>query len=248
MILVLLSTPTWAFMPKYQALPFLVWCISGSRCCSRFFVDEGACRMVASTIVPVVMRTPWACKCRFTVPRICSPSLMFLQQVAKLTSRGFVGHRFMAQINAHELPHHRRVVQRLFHCRVRQVEPLLQKINPQHPLHSYRRTSISRLGIVWLNQRAQLAPRDHPFHFFQKYLSSRLFCVPLKTIHRRQSPLLFIRQSHLAQLTLYSCGKGDLIQSLPSSLRKSATRPRLFLSMPLLPRQRCPAKTVPVWR
>src|SRR4051812_33806196 len=154
MILVLLSTPTWAFMPKYQALPFLVWCISGSRCCSRFLLDEGACRMVASTIVPVVMRTPWACKCRF----------MFLQQVAKLTSRGFVRHRFMAQINAHELPHHCRVVQRLFHGRVRQVEPLLQKINPQHPLHSYRRTSISRLGIVWLNQPAQLAPRDNPFH------------------------------------------------------------------------------------
>ena len=29
--------------------------------------------MVASTIVPVVIRTPRACKCRFTVPRISSP-------------------------------------------------------------------------------------------------------------------------------------------------------------------------------
>src|SRR6266849_353406 len=74
MILVLLSTPTWAFIPKYHWLPFLVWCISGSRCCSRFLVDVGACRMVASTIVPVVMRTPRACKCRLTVPRIFSPS------------------------------------------------------------------------------------------------------------------------------------------------------------------------------
>ncbi len=42
MIFSLLSTPTCAFMPKYHCLPFLVWCISGSRCCSRFFVELGA--------------------------------------------------------------------------------------------------------------------------------------------------------------------------------------------------------------
>src|SRR5437016_8685617 len=68
MIFVLLSTPTCAFIPKYHCLPFFVWCISGSRCCSRFLVEVGACRMVASTIVPVVIRTPCACKCRFTCP------------------------------------------------------------------------------------------------------------------------------------------------------------------------------------
>src|SRR5207302_1755473 len=74
MIFVLLSTPTCAFIPKYHCLPFFVWCISGSRCCSRFLVEVGACRMAASTIVPVVIRTPCACKCRFTCPKICSPS------------------------------------------------------------------------------------------------------------------------------------------------------------------------------
>src|SRR5205807_9979234 len=36
--------------------------------------EVGACSMVASTIVPVVIRTPCACKCRFTCPKICSPS------------------------------------------------------------------------------------------------------------------------------------------------------------------------------
>jgi dipeptidyl-peptidase-4 len=64
------------------------------------------------------------------------------------------------------------------------------------------------------DERTQLSPRDYLFHFFQKYLPSCLFRVPLKTIHRRQTPLLFVRRSHLAQLTLYSCGTGDLIQSL----------------------------------
>src|SRR5437667_411146 len=74
MILVLLSTPTCAFIPKYHCWPFFVWCISGSRCCSRFLVEVGACKMVASTIVPLVIRTPLASRCRFTCPRICSPS------------------------------------------------------------------------------------------------------------------------------------------------------------------------------
>ena len=31
--------------------------------------------MVASTIVPVLMRTPFSCKCRFTVSSISPPSL-----------------------------------------------------------------------------------------------------------------------------------------------------------------------------
>src|SRR2546422_5036658 len=51
MIFVLLSTPTCAFIPKYHCLPFFVWCISGSRCCSRFLVEVGACRMAASTVL-----------------------------------------------------------------------------------------------------------------------------------------------------------------------------------------------------
>src|SRR5260370_32329359 len=121
MIFVLLCTPTCAFIPKYHCFPFFVWCISGSRCCSRFLVDVGACRMVASTIVPVVIRTPCACRCRFTCPRICSPRFVLFQQVAELAHRGLVRHRLAAQIDAHELPPHPGVVQRLFHPPGRQV-------------------------------------------------------------------------------------------------------------------------------
>ena len=42
MILVLLSTPTWAFIPKYQFFPFFAGCISGSRLGSRFLLELGA--------------------------------------------------------------------------------------------------------------------------------------------------------------------------------------------------------------
>jgi hypothetical protein len=62
--------------------------------------------------------------------------LVFFEQVPELAHRGLVRYRLAAQINAHEPPHHRRVVQRLFYRRIRQVEPLLQKINPQQLLKS----------------------------------------------------------------------------------------------------------------
>src|ERR1022692_1250213 len=56
--------------------------------------------------------------------------------MAELAYRSLVWHRLVTQIDAHEAAHHRRVVQRLFHPRGRQVEPLLQKVNAQHPLHT----------------------------------------------------------------------------------------------------------------
>jgi hypothetical protein len=40
--LVRLSTPICAFMPKYHWLPFLVWCIAGSRAFLAFLVEDGA--------------------------------------------------------------------------------------------------------------------------------------------------------------------------------------------------------------
>jgi len=43
-----------------------------------------------------------------------------------------------AQNDPHELPHHRRVIQSLFHRGVRQIEPLLQEIHTQHTFHSHR--------------------------------------------------------------------------------------------------------------
>jgi hypothetical protein len=47
----------------------------------------------------------------------------------------------------HKLPHPRRIVQRFFRSGVGQVEPLLQKVNPQHPLRPHRRPPIPHLGI-----------------------------------------------------------------------------------------------------
>src|SRR5690625_2712446 len=53
-----LSTPMCIFIPKYHWRALRVWCISGSRVFSRFFVDDGALISVASTIVPVPIESP----------------------------------------------------------------------------------------------------------------------------------------------------------------------------------------------
>src|SRR5713101_3322258 len=74
MSLLRLSTPMWAFMPKYHCWPFLVWCISGSRVPEAFFVDDGAAMIVASTMVPVLTVRPWARRWRPTASKSCWPS------------------------------------------------------------------------------------------------------------------------------------------------------------------------------
>src|ERR1700746_363859 len=212
MIFVLLSTPTCAFIPKYHCFPFRVWCISGSRLCSRFLVELGAWIRVASTIVPVVIRTPFACKCRFTVPRISSPQMVLFQQVPELAHRRLIRHRRAAQITPHKLPQGRRVVQSLFHRRVRQIEPLLQKINPQHLFQFFRPSPVARLGIVRLDQRTQFPPRHHLLHLFQEHCPPSLLRVPLESCHHRQCPLPTERVHAGTTLSIRPVEREDLIR------------------------------------
>jgi hypothetical protein len=110
--------------------------------------------------------------------------------VPELAHRGFVWHRLAPEIDSDKLPHPRRVIQCLFYGRVREVEPLLQKVDPQHPFYAHRRSPVTRFPIMWLDQRTQLTPRHHLLHFFQKQSPSRLLRVPLETRHHRQRPLL----------------------------------------------------------
>jgi hypothetical protein len=91
------------------------------------------------------------------------------QQVAELADRGLVGGRFSAQIDTDKLAHGARVVQRLFHRRVRQVEPVLQEMDAQHPLQSDGRAARTLGGrVMRLDQRYQLGPRHHRVHLGQK--------------------------------------------------------------------------------
>ena len=77
---------------------------------------------------------------------------VLLQQVTKPKNGALVRHRRTPQIDAHKVPQHRRFIQRILRPRIAQVEPLLQKIHPQHDAQSYRRPPVLSLRIVWFHQ------------------------------------------------------------------------------------------------
>ena len=92
--------------------------------------------------------------------------LVPFQQVRELAHRGLVRRAFNAQIDASETAHRHRVVQGLLNRRVRQVEPELQEVDPQHPLKWDRRstTVLAHLRIRRLHRRRQFRPRNDLVH------------------------------------------------------------------------------------
>jgi len=136
-----------------------------------------------------------------------SAQAVLLQQMTKLADRRLIGNRLVAEIDLREPPHQWRVVKSFFHRRVRQAEPLLQKVDPHHALNPHRAPSAPGLGIVRPNQRAQRAPRNHLLHLFQKSRAPRLLAVPLKASRHRQCPLCHGIQSLSTQSTHWFCGK-----------------------------------------
>jgi hypothetical protein len=96
---------------------------------------------------------------------------VLLEQVPEVQNRGLIGCPVVGQIQPRERAHRGRVVERLFHRRIRQVEPLLHEVDPQHPLQGHHRPAALTLRVVRLHQRAQLRPRHHPLHFDQELLA-----------------------------------------------------------------------------
>ena len=92
-------------------------------------IDDGAGPHVQSVLRQV----------RIDQPKQLLSQVVRLHQMAELAYRGLVGHRLSAQVNADKVAHRPRVIQCLFHRRVREVEPVLQQVNPEHALYPNRR-------------------------------------------------------------------------------------------------------------
>ncbi len=106
---------------------------------------------------------------------------MGFQQMSELADRGFIRHRFTAQINPDKLSHGAGIVEGLLHRRVRQVEPLLQTMQPQHAFDTHRRSPWAfGLGLDRLNDRDQFRPRHHPVHLVEKLLTASGLAILLK--------------------------------------------------------------------
>src|ERR1700674_1112893 len=134
------------------------------------------------------------------------------------------------------MPHPRRIVQRLFYPRVGQVEPLLQKINPQHAFPSHRRPPVPHFGIHRFDQLTQFRPWHHLFHLFQKQRPPRLLPVTLKSACHRQGLLLHLLlfSSLITTLSLTPVDIRELIQSLPRGITPHKLALDLHVSPPTI--------------
>src|ERR1035438_4023311 len=175
--------------------------------------------MVASTMVPVELRTPFSCKRRFTVSSIPPPN-------GRSSSRWRNLHTVVSSGTGscpRSMPANCRSTTESYSAssspRVRQVEPLLQKVDRQHPLHPHRRPSMAGFRIVRLDQRTQLAPRHHLLHLLQKQRTLRLLPVPLRARHHRRYPLFHAGVT----LTFARGGKGELNQTFPNDTDTNPT-------------------------
>jgi len=85
--------------------------------------------------------------------------IVLLHQVAELANRGFVRNGLSAEVNADELPQAAGIVEGLLGSRIRQVEPVLDKVDTQHTLDTDGPTpSPLGLGVDRLDNFGQFLP------------------------------------------------------------------------------------------
>src|SRR5580704_11125310 len=126
--------------------------------------------------------------------------------------------RRTSQIHPRKPPQRRRFIERVFHTRVRQVEPLLKKVNPQHDRQTYGLAAITCPGIMRLDQRFQFPPRNDSFHRLQKLFPLTLPPVLLEAALGRQCNLSHRAPYPLTTL-LNSAVDLGLVQRFPNCSR-----------------------------
>jgi hypothetical protein len=145
--------------------------------------------MVASMIVPLVSFSPWpsgaAAPHRTAAGRdraVRADGGSDTPWSRRASARGRSRYRQNAASPAN-------IVKRLFHRRVRQVEPFLHKVDPQYPLHPNRRAAITWLRIDRLNLLSQRRPRHRALHLGLKRRPPRRLAVALKSCARQRQLL-----------------------------------------------------------
>src|SRR4029077_12507478 len=184
-----LSAPMCSFIPKCQFLPLRVCFISGSRVALAFLVELGAAMMVASTMVPERSNNRRSSSRPVIESKIAWVSPWRSSKWRKRRIVLNIRHPLVAQLHPRETPHRFAIVDRIFRLRVRQIEPLLQEVKPQHLLHSQRLSSVARLRIVRCDQPKQPRPRNHRIHLGQKPFVPRHLAFGLPC-HRSERPLM----------------------------------------------------------
>ena len=110
--------------------------------------------------------------------------------MAELQQRRRVRHRVVVQVNPGKVAQRMAVIQRVLQRLVGQPIPLLQKVDPQHPLQTDRWPAALTLRIKRLQPRHQPRPRHHLLHLGQKLVAPRLlFLAGVRRLRKAPLPL-----------------------------------------------------------
>ena len=103
------------------------------------------------------------------------------QQVAELENRRLVRRRLFTKVDTRKVAHRAGVVQGFFHGWVGKVEPVLEKVDPEHALQANGPAAGSLgPGVEGLDDGAKFLPRDNPIHFLKKDFPARGLAVAFK--------------------------------------------------------------------
>src|SRR5690606_33831679 len=134
--------------------------------------------------------------------------IVLLEQMPKLAHRRLIRGGLSTKVDAYERAHRTGVVQSLFHRGVREVEPVLQEMNSQHPLKPNDRSA--RAIVLWierLDQGAQFTPWHYPVHVGEELLATSELAVRLEAGFR-EGPLAHVRNSR-SSVALMICSTCD---------------------------------------
>src|SRR3954452_1514874 len=194
------STPIWAFIPKCHWLPFFVWCISGSRLCCLFLVEDGAAMIVASDnrSLPHQQTALFQQRADLVEQPLCQ--FVPFQPMPEMQHRGRVGDRVAVQYDPGKAAQRLAIVEGILDRFISQPVPLLHKIDPQHALQRDRRPAAFALRIERGKARHQPRPRHHRFHLGQKLVAPRLLLLT-RVLRLGKAPLTLHRSDPTPRTT-----------------------------------------------
>jgi hypothetical protein len=139
-----------------------------------------------------------------------------LKQVPKAQDRRLIGNIVSHQLNPGKATHRLDIVERILGLRIRQIEPVLHEIDPQHLLHRLWLRAVTCFRVVRLDQRQQPRPGNHRVHLSEKSLAERDLALPLPS--NEANVVCCIVQSTPLLLTAHSIGHlMTPVQSFPSA-------------------------------
>ncbi len=103
-----------------------------------------------------------------------------------------------------KLPVDRGVKEGLFHCQIRQGEPLLHAVNAQHGLQLKGWAAVLAFWVIGRNELYQCSPGNHPIHLGKQFLLAGLFGAQVQV----KAALLHAWEDAMTSWLLADCVRG----------------------------------------